>query len=145
MSQYLIEQIEATNNIKVRLSTQVVEVSGQKQLESITLEESTTGKVETVTSQALFVFIGAKPNTNWLHNFVLRDQKGFILTGSDSLQAKQKPESWTVDRDPFLLETSVPGIFATGDVRYQSVKRVASAVGEGSVAVQFVHQYLASF
>lgn len=145
MSQYLIEQIEATNNIKVRLSTQVVEVSGQKQLESITLEESTTGKVETVTSQALFVFIGAKPNTNWLHDFVLRDQKGFILTGSDSLQAKQKPESWTVDRDPFLLETSVPGIFATGDVRYQSVKRVASAVGEGSVAVQFVHQYLASF
>lgn len=145
MSQYLIEQIEATNNIKVRLSTQVVEVSGQKQLESITLEESTTGKVKTVTTQALFVFIGAKPNTNWLHDFVLRDQKGFIFTGSDSLQAKQKPESWTVDRDPFLLETSVPGIFATGDVRYQSVKRVASAVGEGSVAVQFVHQYLASF
>ncbi len=145
MSQYLIEQIEATNNIKVRLSTQVVKVSGQKQLESITLEESTTGTVETVTTQALFVFIGAKPNTNWLHDFVLRDQKGFILTGSDSLQAKQKPESWTVDRDPFLLETSVPGIFATGDVRYQSVKRVASAVGEGSVAVQFVHQYLASF
>ena len=145
MSQYLIKQIEATNNIKVRLSTQVIEVSGQKQLESITLEESTTGKVETVSTQALFVFIGAKPNTNWLNDFVLRNQKGFILTGSDFLQAKQKPKSWTVDREPFLFETSVPGIFATGDVRYQSVKRVASAVGEGSVAVRFVHQYLASF
>lgn len=145
MSQYLIEQIKATNNIKVRLSTQVIEALGENQLESITLKNSQTGKVETVPTQALFIFIGAKPNTNWLNDFVLRNKKGFILTGSDLLQSKQRPASWNVNREPFLFETSVPGVFAIGDVRYQSVKRVASAVGEGSVAVRFVHQYLASF
>ena len=145
MSQYLIEQIKATDNIKVRLSTEVIEALGENNLESITLKDSQTDELETVPTQALFVFIGAKPNTNWLQDFVIRDKKGFILTGSDFLQSEQRPPSWIVNREPFLFETSVPGVFAIGDVRYQSVKRVASAVGEGSVAVRFVHQYLASF
>lgn len=145
MSQYLIEQIDGTDNIKVRLSTQVTEALGDNQLESITLTDLETGQSETVSTQALFIFIGAKPNTQWLQNLVLRDQSGFILTGSDLLQDPQKSEFWTLNRDPFLFETSLSGVFAIGDVRYQSVKRVASAVGEGSVAVRFIHQYLASF
>lgn len=145
LSQYLVDQIEATNNIKVRLSTKVIEVAGENQLKSITLENSQTGKVETVSTQALFVFIGAKPNTNWLKDFILLDQEGFILTGSDLMHNQIRPKSWNVERSPFLFETSMPGVFAIGDVRSQSVKRVASAVGDGSVAVRFIHQYLASF
>ncbi|VEP12881.1 Response regulator receiver modulated FAD-dependent pyridine nucleotide-disulfide oxidoreductase [Hyella patelloides LEGE 07179] len=145
MSQYLVDQIEDTDNIKVRLSTKIIEASGENKLESITIANSKTGKVETVPAQALFIFIGAKPNTKWLQDFVLRDRAGFILTGSDLMPDLQGTESWTVKREPFLFEASVPGVFAIGDVRYQSVKRVASAVGEGSVAVRFIHQYLASF
>lgn len=145
MSKYLIDQLEATNNIAVKLFTQVVEVSGEDKLEAITLANLKTGDVESVPTNALFVFIGAKPNTRWLQGFLDCDKAGFILTGPNLMLDKIHPRGWTLDRDPFLFETNVPGIFATGDVRYQSVKRVASAVGEGSVAVQFVHQYLSSF
>lgn len=145
MSQYLIDQINSTDNIKVRLSTQAVEALGKNQLESIIFTDLKTGKRETIATQALFIFIGAKPNTTWLQDLVWLDRAGFVLTGLDLVRDQRKPKSWTVNREPFLYETSVPGIFAIGDVRSQSVKRVASAVGEGSVAVRFVHQYLASF
>jgi thioredoxin reductase (NADPH) len=144
MSKYLIDQIESTNNIAVKLLTQIAKVSGKDKLEAITLANLETGEVESVPTNALFVFIGAMPNTSWLQGIVERDEAGFILTGPDVIRGKMQPHGWTLERNPFLFETSVPGIFAAGDVRCQSVKRVASAVGEGSIAVQFVHQYLSS-
>lgn len=145
MSKYLIDRIVETGNIKIKISTQVVEVLGKDKLETIILSDLETGKIESIDSNALFVFIGAKPNTCWLQEIVERDQDGFILTGSDLMRGNTQSKRWRLEREPFMLETSVPGIFAVGDVRYQSVKRVASAVGEGSVAVQFVHRYLSSF
>ena len=145
MSQYLIDQIYLTNNIKVRLLTRVEEVLGKNQLESLIVTNLATGELETITTQALFIFIGAKPNTAWIKDVVKLDRAGYVVTGSDIEQNRQKPKSWNVQREPYLYETSVPGIFAIGDIRSQSVKRVASAVGEGSVTVKFVHQYLASF
>lgn len=145
MSHYLIDQIEATDNIKVRLSTQVVETLGKSNLESIIVNNLATGELETMTTEALFIFIGAKPNTEWLQNSVMLDSSGYVVTGSNIEQNHQKPASWNVKREPYLYETSLPGIFAIGDIRSQSIKRVASAVGEGSVTVKFVHQYLASF
>jgi thioredoxin reductase (NADPH) len=101
-----------------------------------------TDKVERVPASSMFIFIGALPRTEWLGDVIQRDNRGFILTGPDVMVDRQRPKGWTLDRDPFLLETNVPGIFAVGDVRHGSVKRVASGVGEGSVAVQFIHQYL---
>ena len=145
MSKYLIDRIEATDNIAVKLFTQVVEVLGKEKLKAIKLANSKTGEVYSVSADALFVFIGSKPNTNWLQGLVEQDEKGFILTGADLLQGKRSPQECSLERVPFPFETSVLGIFAIGDVRYQSIKRVASAVGEGSVAVRFVHQYLSSF
>ncbi|KYC40985.1 fused response regulator/thioredoxin-disulfide reductase [Scytonema hofmannii PCC 7110] len=144
MSKYLIDQIEETNNIVVRVLTEVTEVFGKDKLEAITITNSTTSEVETVPACALFTFIGAMPRTNWLQDIVERDSKGYILTGSDVLHGEMYPRGWTLPRSPYLLETNLPGIFAVGDVRYQSVKRVASAVGEGSIAIQFIHQYLSS-
>src|SRR5262249_45092312 len=102
-----------------------------------------SGSVDRVRANCMFVFIGAAPRTDWLDGFVERDSRGFILTGSDLLKQTKRPPGWTVDRDPFLLETSVPGVFAVGDVRHRSIKRVASGVGEGSIAIQFVHAHLA--
>ena len=102
-----------------------------------------TGTVEQVPAGSVFVFIGAEPRTEWLDGFVERDERGFILTGPDLPRQGKHPRGWPLERDPFLLETSVPGVFAVGDVRHGSVKRVASGVGEGSIAVQFVHRYLA--
>ncbi|ARV57298.1 fused response regulator/thioredoxin-disulfide reductase [Nostocales cyanobacterium HT-58-2] len=142
MSKYLVDQIEATSNIVVKSRTHVTEVLGKDKLEAIITANSETGKVETICANALFIFIGAKPRTHWLQDVVECDEDGFILTGSDVMRGKMHPRGWTLERDPFLLEASVPGIFAVGDVRHKSVKRVASAVGEGSIAVQFVHQYL---
>ena len=144
MSKYLIDQIAATDNIVVKLFTQVTEVSGQDKLEAIALFNLQTDQVETVPASALFIFIGAMPRTSWLQGVVERDERGFILTGLDTMRGGKRPKGWTLNRDPFLLETSVPGIFAVGDARHQSVKRVASAVGEGSIAVQFIHRYLAT-
>jgi thioredoxin reductase (NADPH) len=142
MSQYLIDQIAATENITVRTCTTVVEAKGESSLEAIVLADVQTGKQETVEASSLFIFIGAMPKTDWLADIVERDERGFLMTGIDLLRDGKRPKGWTLDRTPFLLETSVPGIFAAGDVRYGSVKRVASGVGEGAIAVQLIHQYL---
>lgn len=143
MSQYLIDQIEATDNIAVQVHTSVVAVEGENSLEAITLAHSDTGEKETVPAKSLFIFIGAEPKTNWLSEVVELDEKGFILSGGDLLKDGKYPRTWNRDRAPALLETSVPGIFVAGDVRHNSVKRVASGVGEGSIAIMFVHRYLA--
>ncbi|MBW4639640.1 MAG: FAD-dependent oxidoreductase [Gloeocapsa sp. UFS-A4-WI-NPMV-4B04] len=143
MSQYLIEQIEATENITIQPRSSVVEVKGETSLEAITIANADTGEQQTVDATSLFIFIGAMPATDWLDRVVERD-RGFILTGPDLIREGKRPKGWTLERDPFLLETNVPGIFAAGDVRHKSVKRVASGVGEGAIAVQFIHQYLSN-
>jgi thioredoxin reductase (NADPH) len=142
MSQYLIDQIQRTPNIQIWSHASVAEVHGDKRLEEISVMCSDTDKVERVPASSIFIFIGALPRTDWLAGLVERDDRGFILTGPDLMRDGEHPKGWELDRDPFLLETNVPGIFAVGDVRHGSVKRVASGVGEGSVAVQFIHQYL---
>src|SRR5579862_9489661 len=142
MSQYLIDQIKQTPNIQLWTHASVSEVHGDTHLEEISVLCSDTNKVERVPASAMFIFIGALPRTDWLGDTIERDDRGFILTGSDLIQAGKRPKKWSLERDPFLLETNIPGIFAVGDVRHGSVKRVASGVGEGSVAVQFIHQYL---
>ncbi len=142
MSQYLIDQIKATPNIQLWTHASVAEVHGGTHLEEISVLCSDTNKVERVPASSMFIFIGALPRTDWLGDLVERDDRGFILTGPDLLWEGAHPKGWTLERDPFLLETNVPGVFAVGDVRHGSVKRVASGVGEGSVAVQFIHQYL---
>ncbi len=143
MSKYLIDEIDRTSNIVVRPETQVLEAMGDDHLEKIRI--GTPEGEPVVPAASLFVFIGAAPRTEWLPSAFLRDDKGFLLAGPDlRLDGKMSPE-WKENREPYLLESSVPGVFVAGDVRHGSVKRVASAVGEGSIAVQFVHQYLAGF
>ena len=142
MSQYLVDRIEAHPAIEVRLETVVERCEGDGHLERVCLRDRTSGAVEEVDSSYLFVFIGAAPHTDWLPDAVARDERGFVRTGP-TLTADDL-DGWPLERDPFLLESSVPGVFVAGDVRHESVKRVASAVGEGSVAVAFVHQHLAS-
>jgi thioredoxin reductase (NADPH) len=142
MSQYLIDQIKETPNIEIWSHASIAEVHGDFRLEEISVLCSDTNKVERVKANSMFIFIGALPRTDWLGELVERDERGFILTGPDLIFDGKRPKGWTLDRDPFLLETNIPGIFAVGDVRHGSVKRVASGVGEGSVAVQFIHQYL---
>ncbi len=142
MSQYLIDQIQRTSNIQIWSHASVSEVHGDTRLEEISVLCSDTDKIERVPASSVFIFIGALPRTDWLAGLVERDDRGFILTGPDLMRDGEHPKGWELDRDPYLLETNVPGIFAVGDVRHGSVKRVASGVGEGSVAVQFIHQYL---
>jgi thioredoxin reductase (NADPH) len=142
MSQYLIDQIKETPKIQVWSHASVIEAHGDTHLEEISVMCSDTNKVERVPANAMFIFIGALPRTEWLAGLVERDDHGFLLTGPDLIRDGARPKGWALDRDPFLLETNVPGIFGVGDVRHGSVKRVASGVGEGSVAVQFIHQYL---
>lgn len=142
MSQYLIEQIASTPNIEVKVHTSVIEAKGETSLEAITLQNVLTQETQTVPANSLFIFIGAQPATAWLDGVVERDERGFILTGPDLKRSERRPKGWNLERDPYLLETNVPGVFAVGDVRHNSVKRVASGVGEGSICVQFVHQYL---
>ena len=143
MSKYLIDEIGRTSNIVVEAGTQVLEAIGEEHLEALRLR-GPAGE-STVPASSLFVFIGAAPGTAWLPPCILRDDKGFLLAGPDLRTNGKLPESWRESREPFLLESSVPGVFVAGDVRHGSVKRVASAVGEGSIAVQFAHQYLAGF
>jgi thioredoxin reductase (NADPH) len=143
MSKYLIDEIERTSNIVVEPGTQVLEAMGEERLETLKLS-GPQGEYQ-VPASSVFVFIGAAPGTKWLPASILRDDKGFLLAGPDLRIEGKLPESWREAREPYLLESSVPGVFVAGDVRHGSVKRVASAVGEGSIAVQFVHQYLAGF
>jgi len=143
MSHYLIEQIEKTPNIEVWTKSNLVGVHGDTRLTGITVQCETDKTRQELPASSVFIFIGALPRTAWLGNLIDRDEKGFVLSGPDLLRNGKRPASWTLDRDPGLLETNVPGIFVVGDVRHGSVKRVASGVGEGAVVVQFMHQYLA--
>lgn len=142
MSSYLIDQLAALPNVVVRARTQVVAVHRGLHMEGITVRDDAQGTTETIPAAALFVFIGAAPRTEWLAEMVDCGAGGYILTGADVVR-NGRPARWTEQRDPYLLETSVAGVFAAGDVRYGSIKRVASGVGEGAMAVSFVHQYLA--
>ena len=141
MSQYLVSRIEAADNIEVITNSAIASVSGDGHLEAVAVQSDDDG-VRTLSADAMFIFIGSAPRSHMVADLVVRDEQGFIVTGPDLLTAGQRPKGWTEDRDPFLLETSVPGIFAAGDVRHGSTKRVASAVGEGSAAVGMVHRYL---
>ncbi|MBO3749460.1 FAD-dependent oxidoreductase [Streptosporangiaceae bacterium NEAU-GS5] len=143
MSQYLIDQIERIPNIEVHPNTEVVAAHGEEHLERLTLCEKATNTYDVDTSW-LFIFIGAEPRTDWLNDSVARDRLGFVLTGADLLSGGQRPAGWNLPRDPYHLESSMPGVFAAGDVRSESVKRVASAVGEGAMAVSLIHRYLES-
>ncbi len=142
MSSYLIQEIDATENIEVRHNTRVVDGGGEGMLERLVVEDRTSGLTETIPAAALFVLIGAEPHTEWLPEEILRDEKGFVVTGQDLLRDGRPPKGWSSERPPMPLESSVPGVFVVGDVRHGSIKRVASAVGEGSIAIQMVHQYL---
>jgi thioredoxin reductase (NADPH) len=142
MSQYLINQLKETTNVQIEFNSSLVEAHGENHLEALSIHCSTTNDVNRVPANSLFIMIGAAPNTNWLGDIIERDDRGFILSGPDLMHDGKRPKGWQLDRDPGLLETNVPGVFVVGDVRHGSVKRVASGVGEGSVAVSFVHQYL---
>jgi len=148
MSQYLIDQIAGIPNIEVRYQTALSAVAGEGHLAAASLicdrRDGTRPTSETLPVAALFVFIGQQPRTDWLPADVERDEAGFVATGPAVLPDGKRPPGWGLDREPFLLESSVPGVFAAGDVRARSVKRIASAVGEGAMAVQFVHHYLAT-
>ena len=143
MSEYLVARIEADPKIEVRTCTEVVGADGGEHLETIDLRDNVRGTVEQVKAGWLFVFIGAVPRTDWLGERFLRDGRGFVLTGLGLLDADGRPPAdWPLERDPYLLESSVPGVFVAGDVRATSMKRVASAVGEGAMAISLVHTYL---
>jgi thioredoxin reductase (NADPH) len=142
MSFYLIQQIENIPKISVRTCTEVIRADGSDHLETLTLRNTSTGATETVSAQWMFLFIGAAPLTDWLDNVVMRDERGFVVSGPDLSVEGQRPPGWELDRQPYHLETSVPGVFVAGDARAESAKRVASAVGEGAMAVMLVHRYL---
>jgi thioredoxin reductase (NADPH) len=148
MSEYLARQIEATDNIAVRLGYQVVGGGGEGRLEHLVLRDLASQTEATVDANALFLLIGAQPNTEWLPPDIEQDTQGFVLTGADVLQRRESPRATPLasplDRGASLLETSMPGVFAAGDVRHGAVKRVATAVGEGSIAIQLLHQYFAT-
>jgi thioredoxin reductase (NADPH) len=144
MSHYLIEQINKTSNIRLRTCCTVAAAEGEDHLRALRLRNATTGEEEVVEAASLFIFIGAEPCTEWLEGVVARDEHGYLLAGTDLMTNGKRPQGWPLDRDPTFLETSVPGVYAVGDVRHNSVKRCASGVGTGSAAVQFVHQYLAT-
>jgi thioredoxin reductase (NADPH) len=144
MSSYLVEQIKTTENIRILLRAEVIEVGGDSRLEFVTVMQENGAEVHKISVGAMFVFVGAEAHTEMLNGVVERDSSGFILTGRDLSSNGVRPKGWNIPRDPYLLETSVPGIFAAGDVRHMSVKRVGSAVGEGAIAVALIHQYLKS-
>lgn len=142
MSQYLIDQIDATKNISLMVNTEVTAVDGTDHLETVTIKDNTSGATETVPADAMFIFIGAVPGTGIIKDVVELSEAGFVYTGPDLIRDGRRPKNWKLRRDPFLMETSVPGIFAAGDVRHGVIRRVASAVGQGAVAVSLVHKYL---
>ena len=142
MSHYLDRAARRIENVHVRTCTTVAEAHGDDHLEEVTLRDAATGERSTVPASHLFVFIGGAPRTDWLDGAVVRDEQGFIPTGPALLEDGRRPHGWTLDRDPYFLESSLPGVFVAGDVRSESVKRVASAVGEGAMAVTLVHRYL---
>jgi thioredoxin reductase (NADPH) len=142
MSDYLVRQVDSLPNVNVRLRTEVVDGRGRGRLEALTLRDNAAGTVEEVPAAALFVMIGAEPHAEWLGDLVTRDRRGYVMTGLDLLEAGKPPRNWPLERSPMLLETTVPGVFAAGDVRHRSVKRVAAAVGAGAIALQLVHEYL---
>jgi thioredoxin reductase (NADPH) len=143
MSQYLIDQIAGTPNIELWGETDVLEAQGEGRLEQLLLRNVRTNQEQTLESSAMFVFIGAKPYTDWLGDKIIKDEKGFLITGRDLYNDETFKRSWKLEREPMMLETCVPGIFAAGDVRSGAMNRVASAVGEGAMAIKFVHEYLA--
>jgi thioredoxin reductase (NADPH) len=142
MSHYLIQQIDAIPQISVRTCSEIIAARGNGHLEGLTLRDTATGATQTADAQWLFVFIGAAPLTDWLDGVVVRDERGFVVAGPDLASSGQRPPGWDLDRPPYHLETSVPGVFVAGDARAESAKRVASAVGEGAMAVLLVHRYL---
>lgn len=142
MSHYLIEQLDGIGNVAVRTCTEVAEAHGAEHLEKLILRDTRDGSTDAVSAGFLFVFIGAAPRTDWLEGVVARDHRGFVRTGPDLLVDGNRPPGWTLARDPYYLESSLPGVFVAGDLRAESVKRVASAVGEGAMAVTLVHRYL---
>jgi thioredoxin reductase (NADPH) len=142
MSYYLIQQIDSIPTISVRTCTEVIAAQGDDHLEGLTLRNTATGATENVSAQFLFLFIGGAPLTDWLSDSVVRDEHGFVVAGPDLSVEGEKPRGWLLDRPPYHLETSVPGVFVAGDARSESAKRVASAVGEGAMAVMLVHRYL---
>src|SRR3712207_4505673 len=144
MSRYLVDRVMGAENVELLASTEVRELMGEDRLDGVVVEDNRSGTRRTLGARALFVFIGAKANTGWLKGAVELDEGGFVLAGRELDRSALEGEAWhTLSREPFLLETSLPGVFAAGDVRSGSIKRVASAVGEGSMAVRLVHQYLA--
>lgn len=142
MSRYLVDQIQATETIEVICRVEVEAVHGQERLEAVTIKNLESGQPQTIPAAAMFIFVGAMPHTDLVAGVVERNETGFILTGPDLIRNGRRPNNWPLRRDPYLLETSVPGIFAAGDVRHDVVRRVASAVGQGAIAVSFIHQYL---
>ena len=144
MSRYLIDQLASKDNIQVRTEHRVMRIEGGDHVERIVVENRRTGEIRTEAAAAVFIFIGADAETSWLPGAVIRDARGYVCTGRDVTDlVAQSNGHWALERDPYLLETSVPGVFAAGDVRHGSIKRVAAGVGEGSMTIAFVHQYLA--
>jgi thioredoxin reductase (NADPH) len=141
MSKYLIDELARKPTVTVRTGGEIVEVSGDLRLDHVKIRNRADGSIDEVAADGVFIFIGADANTEWLCDKIVRDELGYICTGRDVVDVM--PEAWPLERDAYLLETSVPGIFAAGDVRHGSIKRVASGVGEGSIAIAFVHQHLA--
>jgi thioredoxin reductase (NADPH) len=145
MSQYLADRIRASDRIEVLLRTEVVALHGERTLRAVTLRDDRTGQERLVETSWLFLCLGGLLNTQWAEEVgIIRDEAGYLVTGPDLSRDGQRPENWQLNRDPYYLETNIPGVFAAGDVRHGSVKRFASAVGEGAMAVTFVHRYLMS-
>jgi thioredoxin reductase (NADPH) len=142
MSQYLIDNLAKTENVRVWLNSNVVEALGDEHLEALRIKHTDTGTEEVVPAAGLFLFIGASPFTEWIADRVAVDNQNYLLTGPDIAKARNAAARWPLQREPFWLESSVPGVFVAGDVRHRSMKRIASATGEGAMAIHFIHQYL---
>jgi thioredoxin reductase (NADPH) len=143
MSKYLIAELRGLPNVAVRLGVELVDGTGEDHLSDVVVRDRTSGAFEHIPTTGLFVLIGAEPHTEWLDGTVERDPRGFVLTGSGVSAARDRPSAWPLERAPMLLETSFPGVFAAGDLRHASIKRVTTAMGDGATVIQLVHEYLA--